>query len=183
VIGRWISKDPILFGGGQANLYVYAGNDPINRTDPLGLWDIFGWHSLEVPIASSSAAGIGGEGIGIVGYDSKTGGYVALVGAGAAHVGSDALNFELVRGKELEAPLPFLGAGPTKFEGITLMGITFGEGIEGTLGLYRTDDGKWGLYGGAGPGLAGAHSFYGAGFGFGSYSSIFEKGWSGAVCP
>jgi len=36
VVGRWISKDPILFNGGQANLYVYAGNDPINRIDPSG---------------------------------------------------------------------------------------------------------------------------------------------------
>lgn len=35
-IGRWTSKDPILFGGGQANLYVYTGNDPNNFVDPEG---------------------------------------------------------------------------------------------------------------------------------------------------
>ena len=33
---RWTAKDPILFNGGQANLYVYTGNDPINRVDPRG---------------------------------------------------------------------------------------------------------------------------------------------------
>jgi RHS repeat-associated protein len=38
--GRWTAKDPILFGGGQANLYAYVGDDPINRIDPSGLaWD------------------------------------------------------------------------------------------------------------------------------------------------
>ena len=34
--GRWTGKDPIGFGGGDANLHVYAGNDPVNRTDPHG---------------------------------------------------------------------------------------------------------------------------------------------------
>jgi RHS repeat-associated protein len=35
-IGRWVSKDPILFEGGQANVFVYAGNDPVNATDASG---------------------------------------------------------------------------------------------------------------------------------------------------
>jgi RHS repeat-associated protein len=33
---RWVSKDPILFDGGQENIYVYAGDDPVNKTDPTG---------------------------------------------------------------------------------------------------------------------------------------------------
>jgi RHS repeat-associated protein len=35
--GRWTARDPILFAGGSANLYQYAGGDPVNRVDPLGL--------------------------------------------------------------------------------------------------------------------------------------------------
>lgn len=35
--GRWTTKDPILFKGGQTNLYVYVGNNPINLIDPTGL--------------------------------------------------------------------------------------------------------------------------------------------------
>jgi len=35
--GRWTSKDPILFGGGDANLYGYVMADPINLIDPTGL--------------------------------------------------------------------------------------------------------------------------------------------------
>jgi RHS repeat-associated protein len=34
--GRWTAKDPIRFAGGQANLYQYAGDDPLNRADPNG---------------------------------------------------------------------------------------------------------------------------------------------------
>jgi RHS repeat-associated protein len=36
VAGRWTAKDPIRFEGGQANIYVYAGNSPLNITDPTG---------------------------------------------------------------------------------------------------------------------------------------------------
>jgi RHS repeat-associated protein len=34
---RWTAKDPIGFAGGDTSLYNYAGGDPLNRTDPLGL--------------------------------------------------------------------------------------------------------------------------------------------------
>jgi len=37
VVGRWISKDPIRFDGGQANLYGYVNNDPIQNVDEDGL--------------------------------------------------------------------------------------------------------------------------------------------------
>lgn len=37
-IGRWLSKDPIRFGGGDTNLYGYVMQDPINWIDPSGLY-------------------------------------------------------------------------------------------------------------------------------------------------
>jgi len=36
-IGRWMTKDPILFNGGDTNLYGYVMNDPVNFIDPNGL--------------------------------------------------------------------------------------------------------------------------------------------------
>jgi len=35
--GRFITQDPIGFGGGDTNLYAYVGNDPVNLTDVFGL--------------------------------------------------------------------------------------------------------------------------------------------------
>ena len=37
-IGRWTAKDPILFAGGDTDLYGYCLGDPVNWVDPWGLW-------------------------------------------------------------------------------------------------------------------------------------------------
>ena len=34
--GRWVSRDPIGFDGGDWNLYRYVGNGPVIETDPFG---------------------------------------------------------------------------------------------------------------------------------------------------
>jgi hypothetical protein len=40
-VGRWLSEDPIGFGGGDANLYRYVGNASTGYVDPDGLeWAI-----------------------------------------------------------------------------------------------------------------------------------------------
>jgi RHS repeat-associated protein len=36
-IGRWTAKDPILFAGGDTNLYGYVLNDSMNMIDIKGL--------------------------------------------------------------------------------------------------------------------------------------------------
>jgi RHS repeat-associated protein len=37
--GKWTAKDPILFEGGDSNLYGYVLGDPVNLVDPWGLVD------------------------------------------------------------------------------------------------------------------------------------------------
>ena len=41
--GRWTVKDPILFAGGDTDLFGYCLNDPVNKVDYFGLWS---WNSL-----------------------------------------------------------------------------------------------------------------------------------------
>jgi len=49
--GRWTAKDPILFAGGDTDLYGYCLNDPVNSVDPEGLvvWgQIFKWVGKQI---------------------------------------------------------------------------------------------------------------------------------------
>ncbi|WP_413569919.1 RHS repeat domain-containing protein [Bdellovibrio sp. HCB117] len=39
-IGRWLSKDPILFLAGDSNVFGYVAQDPVNSIDPSGLYEI-----------------------------------------------------------------------------------------------------------------------------------------------
>jgi RHS repeat-associated protein len=59
--GRWTAKDPILFVGGDSNLYGYATTDPVNLVDPAGLQaqdcvckEKQGWDSLGESVAQFS---------------------------------------------------------------------------------------------------------------------------------
>ncbi|HID69313.1 MAG TPA: RHS repeat-associated core domain-containing protein, partial [Desulfobacterales bacterium] len=53
ITGRFISEDPLGFGGGDVNLYVYAQNNPVNFVDPMGLW------TIGVDISGSAGALLG----------------------------------------------------------------------------------------------------------------------------
>jgi RHS repeat-associated protein len=66
-VGRWLSKDPIGFNGGDTNLYGYVLNDPVNLVDPSGLYalcdgircstdgtrPVSGWIGATAPIGTS----------------------------------------------------------------------------------------------------------------------------------
>lgn len=66
--GRFTSKDPILFNGGSPNLYSYTMNDPVNFTDPNGLW------AVVIGGGFSGVFGGGMEGSGGIYFGSGSGG-------------------------------------------------------------------------------------------------------------
>lgn len=75
-----MSKDPILFEGGQANLYVYVANDPINRRDPTGLWYL----DFNATPVLAIFGGTGGVFVHPGGIDPYLGGGLATPGGGAS---------------------------------------------------------------------------------------------------
>jgi RHS repeat-associated protein len=40
-LGRWLQQDPVVYGSGDADLYRYVANAPVQLTDPSGLIGIF----------------------------------------------------------------------------------------------------------------------------------------------
>ncbi|MGH7740531.1 MAG: RHS repeat domain-containing protein, partial [Candidatus Eiseniibacteriota bacterium] len=47
VAARWTCKDPILFAGGSTSLSEYAADDPVNNSDPSGLFQYLGGHDFQ----------------------------------------------------------------------------------------------------------------------------------------
>jgi RHS repeat-associated protein len=57
--GRFVNEDPSGFKGGDANLFRYVGNDPLNRIDPSGL--MAKWAQ---PVSRVSGPAVGYAGLG-----------------------------------------------------------------------------------------------------------------------
>jgi RHS repeat-associated protein len=68
-VGRWAAKDPILFAGGDVDLYGHVGNNPVNFVDPLGLWT----YSLGVTVYAGAGFGGGGGTFFNVGHNPNSG--------------------------------------------------------------------------------------------------------------
>ena len=95
--GRWTCKDPIGFSGGDMQLYGYAGDDPVNRTDVLGLKTYgLGWSGSLAFIARGELT------IMVVTDDNKNWGlYVSTSAGGGFPTASSGVNFQYSTADEI----------------------------------------------------------------------------------
>lgn len=86
-IGRWTSKDPIRFEGGDTNLYGYVLQDPINFVDPSGL--VYTREQNGLPGGGGGPSSqIGGPGVSTTSISSYTRhGINRSIGDGGSRVG------------------------------------------------------------------------------------------------
>ena len=174
--GRWTAKDPILFAGGQTNLYGYVMDDPVNGVDLNGLLVVAVSAGAESTFGKGGASSLGGfvdftnGDIGAVGTISETAGFAADAGVGIDFYkgGSDVLN----------------GKSNTIKVCLVLACVGVHENVEGDfIGLGV------GLFPGTETGLGGIFSYYentsylSDKFNpYNFFKNIFNKGGNGGLC-
>lgn len=142
--GRWTAKDPILFNGGDVNLYGYTLNNPINFIDPNGLEIYYIQLGLLYGASNSALSNRGsstsaGSGLG---YDSSSGNIITFTnrGSGTESYGAFA-GLSIGAGIFMGSQDQFYGAGfstSTAF-GLGLFGAGFSVSASGDTRGYQFD--------------------------------------------
>jgi len=132
-MGRWTAKDPILFNGGDTNLYGYVLNDPVNFVDMNGKNPllIVGIGATVGAVANVIGTALAGGSIQDIGRSAVTGsiaGAAATLGAvGAVGLGaSTALTVTLSSLVDITVQLSF---APDQFENLQ----EYSSGIENLI--------------------------------------------------
>ncbi len=135
--GRWLSKDPLLFGGRDTNLYRYCGDDPINAIDPTGTW-LLQVAGLVLGAASQAIANYDAYSSGKIGLDTYLGGIA--VGAGTGLIASfvpgiigGAAAGGFLAGVNTGYNVLYAGASEKSWKNAVLFGA-LGGGLGGALG-------------------------------------------------
>jgi len=133
-IGRWLSKDPLLFDSRDTNLYSYSLADPVNLSDPSGLQTAY--CGVQGGAAHHVAGGVEG-----VGWIDANGNYgtAGQVGAGVGYqVPGVGIVFGVTTatGEEMGGEGGQLGVGGPDFGvAVTRSSGTSNGGVEGSVGI------------------------------------------------
>jgi RHS repeat-associated protein len=137
--GRWTAKDPILFAGGDTDLFGYCLNNPVNALDPLGLIVLYGGGGFSGGVGGKPNPDDGdgpnffsGTGGFYMGHTEKGGGEMGWTISGEAGriVGVAVPAGGLYFGVNFGNVEDFRGEGATA--GIVLFGISFEATFDST---------------------------------------------------
>ncbi|MEZ7198440.1 RHS repeat domain-containing protein [Pseudodesulfovibrio karagichevae] len=119
--GRWTAPDPIGDKGGDPDWYGYCLDDPVNKTDPLGLFV-----PLLIGLAGATGiagigttlAGLAADGLGALAGKNKEDPLKATKGAARGFAGAAAINSAMAAGaagaaEAVEAAPAVISAAPT----------------------------------------------------------------------
>jgi RHS repeat-associated protein len=135
-VGRWLSKDPILFNGGDTNLFGYVANDPVNLIDPSGHFGIAGasygfiaglvggYISSHGSLYGTAAGGLAGAAVGFLNPFAASAAGAFAGGIAASLAGQVTGNFLT------DQPLGNINLGAAAFAGL---GAGIGAGVVGAL--------------------------------------------------
>lgn len=133
-IGRFTTRDPILFHGGQTNLYLFAAGDPVNLADPTGFGPASGGGGGQPPGCSGDGPTTEGRGLAASGAVGPVG-----VGASAGIAGDGTrpaiqVNFSAGVGPSTAGQV-FGGTYYSETEGNLSSGLGFSDSV-GATGAY-----------------------------------------------
>ena len=127
-VGRWTAVDPILFAGGDTNLYGYVENNPVNLIDPYGL--------------ATFSIGIGGA------FQQTAAGASSSVSVGFDSSGNECIQFttcaRMGPGESAGVTVNFTVGRGNFCEGNSATGGVFAEGGAGLFGSGSIDYGTSG---------------------------------------
>jgi RHS repeat-associated protein len=149
--GRWTTKDPIRFIGGDPNLYSYTRTDPVNFVDPAGT-DVYyvgfglGAFISNSPAANSTAGVAVQSAVGIA-YDTATGSLIGFKSTGTSDARSDVVSgggagFGPVGGEVAGSMEDFLGTSRERTRYLGPGSITTTESSSGAPGFSYGIGGK-----------------------------------------
>ncbi len=150
--GRFVSEDPLVFDGGDVNLYAYVAGNPVGRVDPSGLITLYTGFSgtVAAPVIGKATLGTGQ-----IAYSPESGwfdGNWITAGMNTPNDVTAALSLGAgpTAGFFTEGLAAFQGATNNKTLDLVIIGLT-----------YSTNESGWGFSVSAG----------GKGFGLGYYEN------------